>query len=94
MPANIVLGLTITFGFIGGLAMIAVGSFFIWRAWADIFGSMTAEQGSCKQVDIQQKIRYSTVLELVTSEDKYRELLVEVRIRAEEVERETPEVKE
>ena len=32
LPANLVLGLTITFGFIGGLAMIAGGSFFIWRA--------------------------------------------------------------
>lgn len=32
LPANLVLGLTITFGFIGGLAMIGAGSFFIWRA--------------------------------------------------------------
>ena len=32
LPANLVLGLTIAFGFIGGLVMIGAGSFLIWRA--------------------------------------------------------------
>ena len=32
LPGNIVLGLTIAFGFVGGIAMMFLGGFLTWKA--------------------------------------------------------------